>query len=164
HLNQLIEASMFGRALRVMSVLGGTAALLLSGPAVEAADKGNLTIAIKKIKNSNGRILVCLFSKPSKFPECTGNAPGVKTLAAKAKKGSVLISVKHVPVGTYAISAAHDQNDDGKIDKHLLFGYPTEGAGMSNYPKPLFGPPKYDTAKFQLTKGTKKVDVVMHYP
>ncbi len=155
---------MFGSTSRVASVIGGVAALLLATPTVEAADKGNLTITIKKIKNSNGRILVCLFSKPSKFPECTGDVPGVKTLAAKAKKGSVSISVQAMPVGTYAISAAHDQNNDGKIDKHLLFGYPTEGAGMSNYPKPLFGPPKYDTAKFQLTKGTKKVDVVMHYP
>ncbi|MEM8686497.1 MAG: DUF2141 domain-containing protein [Pseudomonadota bacterium] len=147
-----------------VSVLGGAAALLLASLPVEAADKGNLTITIKKIKNSNGRILVCLFSRPNKFPECTGDGAGVKTLNAKAKKGSVSISVKQMPVGTYAISAAHDQNNDGKIDKHLLFGYPTEGAGMSNYPKPLFGPPKYDTAKFQLTKGTKKVDVVMHYP
>lgn len=155
---------MFGRTLKVSAAIGGVAALLLAIPSVEAAEKGNLTISIKKIKNSNGRILVCLFNKKSSFPGCTADGPGVKTFNAKAKKGSMSISVKQMPVGTYAISAAHDQNNDGKIEKHLLFGYPTEGAGMSNYPKPPFGPPKYDTAKFQLTKGTKKVDVVMHYP
>lgn len=152
---------MFAVTRKIVWVLG---AVLAAAVPAQAADKGNLKITIKQVKNSDGRILVCLFSKPKGFPSCEGTGAGVRAFDAKAKKGTVSINLKQLPVGTYAISAAHDQNNDGKIDKHLLFGYPTEGAGMSNYPKPLRSKPKFEVARFKLTKGTGNVDVIMHYP
>ncbi len=154
---------MVGVKCKSASVVGALGVLLAAAAPAEAADKGNLNITIKQIKNGDGQILVCLFTNPKGFPACSGDGAGVRAFGTKARKG-VSISLKDLPVGTYAVSAAHDQNNDGKIEKHLLFGYPTEGAGMSNYPEPLRGKPKFDTARFHLTKGTGSVEVIMHYP
>ena len=155
---------MLERVFKSMSVLAVAAAIVLAASKVQAADKGSITLTIEKIKNADGRILVCLFSQAKEFPSCKGNSAGVRAFDAKAKKGSVSLRLNQLPVGTYAISAAHDQNNDGKIETHRLFGYPTEGAGISNYPKPPFGPPRFNAAKFKLSKGTKNVSVIMHYP
>lgn len=163
-MKQLKDIPMVRRAWQIVSFsLAMFVVVTLSVPA-QAADKGNLNITIKQIKNANGQILICLFTKPTNFPRCKGDGTGAKAFGTRAKKGSVSIALKQLPLGTYAISAAHDQNDDGKIERHLLFGYPTEGAGMSNYPKPPFGKPKFETARFQLTKSTGTVEIIMHYP
>ncbi len=155
---------MIGRACQSVSVLFCAMVLLAASAAAQAGDKGNLNITIKQIKNANGQLLICLFSKPDNFPTCKGDGAGARAFGTRAKKGAVSVVLKQLPVGTYAISVAHDQNDDGKIERHLLFGYPTEGAGMSNYPKPPFGKPHFETARFQLSKGTGTVEIIMHYP
>ena len=163
-MKQLKDVPMFRRACKILSLCFSVFALLTWSVSAQAAEKANLKITIKKVKNSNGQIFICLFHKPANFPTCTRGGNGARSYGTKAKKGTVSLSLKQLPVGTYAISAAHDQNNDGKIDKHLLFGYPTEGAGMSNYPKPLRGKPKFDVARFKVTKKTGTVEVIMHYP
>lgn len=45
-----------------------------------------------------------------------------------------------------AISAYHDQNDNGQLDKSLI-GMPTERYGFSNNPKRGYGPPKFEQTK-----------------
>lgn len=155
---------MFGRAWQIVPVFFSLVFLIAAAPTAHSGETSNLRITIKQIKNGNGQILICLFQKPNDFPSCTGDGSGVKAYGTKAKKGSVTLTLNNLPVGVYAISAAHDQNNDGKIDKHFLFGYPTEGAGMSNYPKPLRSKPEFKTARFQLTKEPGAVEVIMHYP
>ncbi len=152
------------RAWQIVPLFVSLVFMAAASTAGQASDKSNLSITIKQIKNANGQILICLFQKANNFPTCSGNGDGVKAYGTKAKKGAVALTLKQLPVGTYAISAAHDQNNDGKIDKHFLFGYPTEGAGMSNYPKPLRSKPDFNVARFQLTKGNGKVEIIMHYP
>jgi len=44
-----------------------------------------------------------------------------------------------------AISAYHDRNDNGRLDKSLI-GIPTDRYGFSNNPKRGYGPPKFDQA------------------
>ena len=163
-MKQLKDVPMFRRACQILLLSLSVFTVLSLSVAVQAADKVDLKITIKKVKNSNGQIFICLFHKPGNFPACTRGGNGARSYGTKAKKGSVSLSLQQLPVGTYAISAAHDQNNDGKIDKHFLFGYPTEGAGMSNYPKPLRGKPKFDVARFTVTKDTGSIEVIMHYP
>ncbi|MCP5084056.1 MAG: DUF2141 domain-containing protein [Alphaproteobacteria bacterium] len=163
-MKQLKDVPMFRRACKILSLSLSVFAVLTWSVAAQATDRADLKITIKKVKNANGQIFICLFHKPDNFPTCTRGGNGARSYGAKAKKGSVSLSLQQLPVGTYAISAAHDQNNDGKIDKHFLFGYPTEGAGMSNYPEPLRGKPKFDVARFKVTKTTGTVEVIMHYP
>lgn len=155
---------MFRRAWPIVPLFFSLVFLIFATPTAHAGDTSNLKVTIKQIKNGNGQILICLFQKPNNFPSCTGDGSGVKAYGTKARQGAVTLTLKELPVGTYAISAAHDQNNDGKIDKHFLFGYPTEGAGMSNYPKPLRSKPEFKTAQFELTKGSGAIEIIMHYP
>jgi len=163
-MKQLKDVPMFRRACQVLLLFLSVFTVFSLSVAAQAADKADLKITIKKVKNGNGQIFICLFHKPDNFPACTRGGNGARSYGTKAKKGSVSLSLQQLPVGTYAISAAHDQNNDGKIDKHFLFGYPTEGAGMSNYPKPLRGKPEFDVARFTVTKDTGSIEVIMHYP
>jgi uncharacterized protein (DUF2141 family) len=52
----------------------------------------------------------------------------------------------------YAISAFHDENDNGKLDTGL-FGIPTENWCASRDAKGTFGPPSFDDAKFRYAGG-----------
>ena len=150
-------------AMRNLFCLWFAAALAgVSSPA--AAAQSNLTIVIKNIKNSNGKILVCLFNRAEGFPACGGEAGAFKRFSTKARKGTIFFVLKQIPDGAYAISTAHDQNNDNKIDRHFLFGYPTEGAGTSNYLKPPRSRPNFGKAQFQLAGGARSVGIVMHYP
>jgi uncharacterized protein (DUF2141 family) len=45
--------------------------------------------------------------------------------------------------GQLAISAHHDRNENGELDKNLV-GMPTEPYGFSNNPKRGYGPPKFE--------------------
>ena len=45
--------------------------------------------------------------------------------------------------GHLAISAHHDRNENGELDKNIV-GMPTEPYGFSNNPKRGYGPPKFD--------------------
>ncbi len=57
-----------------------------------------------------------------------------------------------VPPGVYAISAYHDKNDNGKLDKNFL-GLPKEDFTFSSGAKARFGPPSFKDALFNYTGG-----------
>lgn len=57
------------------------------------------------------------------------------------------IAIPHT--GTYALSIFHDKNANGKLEKNFM-GIPTEPYGFSNDAPAVFGPPKYDDAKFEV--------------
>ncbi|MCH9852515.1 MAG: DUF2141 domain-containing protein [Alphaproteobacteria bacterium] len=55
-----------------------------------------------------------------------------------------------LPDGIYAISAFHDLNDDGELNRNLV-GLPTEPYGFSNDARGTFGPAKFADAQFTIT-------------
>jgi uncharacterized protein (DUF2141 family) len=57
-----------------------------------------------------------------------------------------------VPAGKYAISIAHDQNNDGKLERHRFLKYPLEGAGASNYLTPPRFAPFHHEAVFEVQR------------
>ena len=54
-----------------------------------------------------------------------------------------------MPLGSYAISTYHDENDNDKLDKNIV-GIPKEAYGFSNDATGFMGPPKWEDAKFDL--------------
>jgi uncharacterized protein (DUF2141 family) len=64
---------------------------------------------------------------------------------------SCSVVFKAVPTGTYAISYIHDANNNGEMDANFM-GIPKEDYGCSNNAKGFMGPPKWEDAKFELTK------------
>lgn len=63
-----------------------------------------------------------------------------------------------MPDGVYAVSCFHDEDDDGVFDMYLGF-MPKEDYGCSNGATGMFGPPKWEDAKFTLKKKRDKTSI-----
>ncbi|CAL2085926.1 DUF2141 domain-containing protein [Tenacibaculum sp. 190524A02b] len=108
----------------------------------QAQDTVTITATFKGMQSDTGNLYVGLYNKEADF--------------LKKRYKSQIVSVKNqqamvkftVPVGTYAISSYHDENENQKMDTSM-FGIPKEPIGMSNNAKGFMGPPKYKDAKFE---------------
>jgi uncharacterized protein (DUF2141 family) len=67
---------------------------------------------------------------------------------------------RNVPRGTYAISAFHDENRNGKLDMSA-FGWPSEDYCMTRGARGRIKAPSFDAAKFDYTGGLRRFDAVM---
>lgn len=108
-----------------------------------------ISIALEGVKKNSGSIVVCLWDKDAKFPDCEKGKPLKRiVLAASARSASF----DNVANGTYAVSAFHDANDNGRLDTNFL-GLPKEAVGLSNNPR-LMGPPQFKAARFEVSGQT----------
>ncbi|MBZ0158986.1 MAG: DUF2141 domain-containing protein [bacterium] len=79
-----------------------------------------------------------------------------------AKRGTVAFCVIVPKAGAYAASVYHDENGNKKFDRSWI-GIPAEGAGFSNNPALLLGPPRHAQAAFQVSTGPKRVEIQLNY-
>jgi uncharacterized protein (DUF2141 family) len=107
------------------------------------AQEVELEIQIDNIASNNGKIYVGVYDSEQNFLSKVFRGDLV---AIKNKKATCTFKI---PVGTYAVSIFHDENDNKKLDTGL-FGIPTEDYGTSNNATGFMGPPKYEDAKFKL--------------
>lgn len=125
------------------------------------AGAGVLEITVGGLRNRDGQVLVAVFTAADGFP---GEAEQAYRKARSPLAGqSATFRFEEVPYGTYAVSVVHDENANGRLDKNFL-GIPTEGAGVSNNPKPGFGPPRFETATFAVKDHCCAVEVNVLYP
>ncbi len=61
----------------------------------------------------------------------------------------------NITTGNYAVSVAHDENTNKKVDTNFV-GMPTEAWGVSNNIRPLMRAPRWHEAQFTLATGEKK--------
>ena len=116
----------------------------------EAQGKFTITVKVEHANSNDGKMFVALYNTESGFLEKSykGEISGI------ANK-SCTVLFKDIPEGVYAVSLFHDENDNGKIDTNF-FGIPKEDYGCSNGATGFMGPPKWEDAKFQLTKNKSK--------
>lgn len=99
-----------------------------------------VVVDIEGLRDSRGIVRLCLTDRSEQFPRCyRGQAI---TAEIDAVEGDVRHVFRDVPHGTYAISAFHDANRNGKMDR--LMGMPKEGFAFSRNPPlrpraPTFG-------------------------
>jgi uncharacterized protein (DUF2141 family) len=103
--------------------LGAGLLTLLLATAASAAD---LTVTISGVKNSNGSVAAALFNSEADFRKTPFSA-----FRIEASGGPVSFTIQNLPPGKYAMTAYHDENDNGKLDTDLV-GAPSEGYGVSN--------------------------------
>lgn len=111
----------------------------------------DITVVVKNAENDNGQMFFGLHDNENDFLK--------KEIRGDIKKitdGTSTITFKNVPVGTYAVSVFHDENDNGKLDTNS-FGIPNEDYGCSNNAKGFMGPPKWENAKFELKDGNQNL-------
>lgn len=112
-------------------------------------------VVITNFENENGKALVGLYDSEEEFLK----TPWLSK-KAEIKNGEVTVLFEDIPDGTYAISAFHDEDEDGEIDMLLGF-YPLESYATSNNAPAKFGPPQWQDAKFDCAKGEKEVQKII---
>jgi uncharacterized protein (DUF2141 family) len=118
----------------------------------------NLTVTVNNVKSNKGIVSVCVFNQANGFPEKTNLA--VKCVNINAAKGTMQIKIDGITPGKYALSAYHDENNDGKFNTNLL-GIPKEAAGASNGAKGKMGPPKFENAVLMIDKSKTQISIVL---
>ena len=114
-----------------------------------SAQNVKLTVAVSGLKNNEGTVKVGLYNSDGTFLKTT-----YKSVASKIKDNNAVVIFDNLPAGEYAISAYHDENNNGKLDKNMM-GIPSEDYAASNNAKGFMGPPAYKDAKFVIAKDSK---------
>lgn len=130
------------RTARPLAVGLLASALIAASPA-RAAD---LTVLIDNLRSAQGTVMLALFDSEGRFLKPDG-ATSDQRIAAD--RSPVAATFRGVNPGRYAISAFHDENGNGKLDKNLL-GIPTERYGFSNDAFGTVSAPSFDKAAFDV--------------
>ncbi|WP_299434771.1 DUF2141 domain-containing protein [uncultured Maribacter sp.] len=109
-----------------------------------------IEVEIQDIDNSNGQVLVGLYNSEELWLK-----KKYKGAVAKILEGKSIATFIDIPEGIYAISVFHDEDKDGKLKTNFL-GIPSEDTGSSNNAPAMFGPPKWEDAKFEVKENTVK--------
>jgi uncharacterized protein (DUF2141 family) len=117
------------------------AGALFTGPLAEAA---RVTVTIDGIRSTDGVIMVGLCDAADAFPNRF-----IVGQSTPAKTPSVTLVFENVEPGRYAMSAFHDRNNNGKLDRGA-FGVPQEPFGFSRGARGMMGPPSFDDAAFDV--------------
>jgi uncharacterized protein (DUF2141 family) len=129
--------------------LAVTLSFLLAATAMASAT--DLTVTVKDVRNASGAVLIVVYDEGS-----FGTPEVAKAKQkANANAGEVKFVFHNLPAGKYAVSAFHDENGNGKLDRNSL-GVPTEGWGFSNDAQGAGGPPKFSQAAFDFDGKTNK--------
>jgi uncharacterized protein (DUF2141 family) len=131
----------------------------LSCSVLAAAAAGDLTVTIGGTRNANGAVALALFNSETSFPRAPLAFASARIKAAQANAG---FTFHNLAPGKYAVSAFHDENDNGKLDTDAV-GFPTEGFGFSNDARGTLGPPAFAKAAFELGEDKMSVAVQVKY-
>jgi uncharacterized protein (DUF2141 family) len=107
----------------------------LTAPLTAAAAEGlTLKVRVDGFRNEAGQVFICLWENATNFPKCEqGNS--AKRIAVKIVGGVAEASFDGLIEGkSYAVSAHHDENGNGKVEKNA-FGIALEGIGISGNPE-----------------------------
>jgi uncharacterized protein (DUF2141 family) len=66
-----------------------------------------------------------------------------------------------MPLGTYAITIYHDEDNDGEMDRRW-YGPPKEGYAFSNNYQSAFKPASFEDAAFEFN-GDMELEIEMRY-
>ncbi len=123
-------------------------------------ENSTLTVQVHSLRNANGSVRLTLFRSGNGFPSDLSEA--LRKATGKIEDGKCTLVLDNLPPGDYAISLLHDENNNEKMDTGLM-GIPKEGYGASNDAKVMFGPPKYEDARFALQGNQMTIQIKMRY-
>lgn len=115
----------------------------------------NLEVTFNELRTSTGQVCLSLYSGPKGFPKGGTDSDLLISKCSPITNGAATLTFGDLKPGKYAVTAFHDANSDGKMNKNS-FGMPEEGFGFSNNPEIGFSAPSFSETEFQVT-GTKAV-------
>ncbi len=117
---------------------------LIAQETISGKETSTITVDISCVGSDEGHLHVGLYSDKTNWLQ---DAPyGSKT---KIINGNASVVFEDIPIGEYAISIFHDENDNGELDANFL-GIPNEPFACSNGAQGRFGPPKWTDAVFKV--------------
>ena len=129
-------------------------------PSAGRIEPVKLSVVFKGVKNSKGKILVWLFNSEEGFP--TNPKAAMKSISVTLAESAVpRVEILDLPPGFYAVAAAHDENDNQKLDTNFI-GIPREGVAASRDAKGGMGPPKFRDAVLEISEN-KEIEVTFEY-
>ena len=123
------------------------------------AQQTDVTVAVTNLRSTKGQVLACLTTQPKAFPDCAKDPQARKLTVPTRELMELHFGV--VPHGRYAISLIHDENANGKLDTRLII--PREGYGFSRDAAVRMGPPKFDSAAFEVGAEPVRMTIRMRY-
>lgn len=103
----------------------------------------SIRVILKGMSNNKGNLMLALYQGKGNYMK---NIFQNIVQPFDNQKVAEIVFYK-IPSGTYAISAYHDENANGKLDTNFL-GIPLERYGFSNNPNATFGIPDFEKSKF----------------
>jgi uncharacterized protein (DUF2141 family) len=140
--------------MRTLFLASGLLLSVLASTQTQAPAPGTytLTIQVENVNQEGGNIGVLVFNNTKGWPE--DRFAALKDIVVPAHPGTVAVVVPGLAPGDYAVSIAHDVNQNHKLDKNF-FGVPKEQWGMSNNPHATIKAPPMKTALFSVAKDTE---------
>jgi len=121
----------------------------------QAEALGTITITLTGLQSDEGQLMVALYASDANW--LNKNYKGTVT---EIVDGAATVTFEDVPYGSYAVSSFHDENSNDKLDTGL-FGIPKEPYACSKGAKGMFGPPKWEDAKFEVN--TQLIDQAVKF-
>jgi len=124
-------------------------------------ETGTVIVTIEGLRNCEGRLRVELWASEDGFPRDQEKA--LLRVVSIIDGESVQFIFDDLPFGEYAVSALHDEDENGKMNMNL-FG-PAEGYCISNGVRGgiLSGAPGFDDASFALEGEEMILSIEMGY-
>jgi uncharacterized protein (DUF2141 family) len=123
-----------------------------------AASAGDLTVTVDHVRSDRGAILAALYDSEASFMK---QPLARATFKVQAATGEVQYVFHDLAAGKYALTAFHDENANGQLDKNLI-GIPKEGYGFSNS-KGAVRPPAFSQAAFEFDGTTQSIIITLRY-
>ena len=134
--------------------------LAFFAPSIISAENKATEISVTQLdKNRKGKLRFMVFREGKEFPREHDAAILTKIVDTNGQE-TVRFTV-NLPQGTYALKVLHDENENGKVDKKMIF-IPSEGIGFSKDIKMTYRPPYFREAKINTTN-IKPVEIKMYY-
>ncbi len=133
--------------------------LMLSSFSNQKQETCSLTVEVNELRNSEGTVQFALYNREDAFPD-EHYKKYFKKLTGEIINGASTVTFENLPEGKYAVNILHDENNDGKIKKGIIF--PKEGIGFSNYKSITFSNrPSFSKASFRILSDKKiKVNII----
>ncbi len=109
--------------------------------------QNQIEVEITNFKSNKGVAYIGLYDSENSFLNTAFK--GEKLMI---KNNKVVYTFKDIPAGNYAISAFHDEDENGELSTNFI-GIPKESYGASNNAPSHFGPPKWKDARFRVAAG-----------
>jgi uncharacterized protein (DUF2141 family) len=130
--------------------------IVIFAASVKATNDVTLTVIGTDLKSTEGQLVVAVFNSPDSFLE----KPIGQRFVKISDKHEAVAEFSGLPPGTYAVSAFHDKNADGKLN--TIMAAPREDYGFSNNARGFVGPPSFRKASFEIQDDDLQIAFRVH--